>query len=109
MSKFVNKFRFSGELVDEEIKKQLILIIQKYLPGCKIYLFGSRAKGTYIGGADIDLALDFGNKIDWQILARIHDSIEATTVPVFVDLVDVYSVESNFLEAIKKEWIQWTN
>ena len=101
--------KFLNEWVDEKTKKELMLIIQRYLPGCKIYLFGSRAKGTYMGGADIDLALDAGHKIDWQTLRKINDEIESTTIPVFVDLIDIYSVENDFLEAIKKEWIQWTN
>ena len=39
-------------------KNELISIIHSYLPGCTIYLFGSRAIGKERPGSDIDLAVD---------------------------------------------------
>ena len=93
--------------VDKKTKNKLLKVIHKHLPGCRVYLFGSRAKKTSKEGADIDLALDVGKKIDWKILGDIKDKIEETTIPVFVDVVDVNVVDNKFLEHIKTEWIEW--
>ena len=93
--------------VDLKTKNKLLKIIHKYLPECRVYLFGSRAKKTSKEGADIDLALDIGKKINWKVLGDIKDEIEETTIPVFVDVIDVNSVDKKFLEHIKTEWIEW--
>ncbi|MBD3232003.1 hypothetical protein GF322_05100 [Candidatus Dependentiae bacterium] len=97
------------ENVKSDIKDTLLKIIYKYLPNCRVYLFGSRAKGTNKQGADIDLALNSGHKIDWKILCDIKEEVENTTIPVFVDLIDVNSIDNEFLEQIQKEWVEWTN
>ena len=41
-------------LTDEEILKKIVEIVSKYLPDCRIYLFGSRAKGTAKKNSDFD-------------------------------------------------------
>lgn len=87
----------------------LIHIIQKKLPGCRVYLFGSRARKTNLPGADIDLALDAGKPIDLSILLSIHGEIEETNVPLMVDLVDMHSASDLFKDVIKEEGILWTH
>jgi len=42
-----------------------------------------------------------------MILAAIQDDLEESTIPLFVDLADIHNVSSEFLEEIKKDWIQW--
>ena len=49
-------------LTDEEILKKIVEIVSKYLPNCRIYLFGSRAKGTARKNSDFDIAVDCGSK-----------------------------------------------
>lgn len=43
-------------------------------------LFGSRAKGGYRPGSDIDLALT-GTALDWRTLGRIEDAFDASSLP----------------------------
>jgi len=95
------------EKVKEEYKKKIIKIIRMDLPDCKIYLFGSRARGRHSEGADIDVALDNGSKIDYRIVWELHDLIESTTIPVFVDVVDLNSVDKEFREHVLSEAILW--
>lgn len=94
--------------IETKYKPMLIEIIQKKLPNCRIWLFGSRARKSNKPGADIDLALDAGQIIDIHKLFDIKDEIEETSMPLFVDLVDIRNVDSEFLNQIKKEWIEWT-
>ena len=49
--------------MEPHYKDELLVIIKKQLPNCKIWLFGSRARGTHKSGADVDLAIDAGRRI----------------------------------------------
>lgn len=51
----------------------------------KAVLYGSRAKGTYRHGSDIDLTL-FGEHLDLQVLAEIAVRLEDLPIPYQVDL-----------------------
>ena len=48
-------------------------------------LYGSRAKGTYRPGSDIDLTL-FGDALDLDTLGQIATRLEESPIPYQVDL-----------------------
>jgi predicted nucleotidyltransferase len=48
-------------------------------------LYGSRAKGNYRPGSDIDLTL-FGDQLDLRILGEIAARLEESPIPYQVDL-----------------------
>jgi len=48
-------------------------------------LYGSRAKGNYRPGSDIDLALQ-GGHLDQDVLARIEDALDELFLPQRFDL-----------------------
>jgi predicted nucleotidyltransferase len=52
----------------------------------KATLFGSRAKGTYRPGSDIDLALA-GHGLDWRTLGRIEDALDELLLPYNFSLI----------------------
>ena len=85
----------------------LIDLIRQKIPGCRIWLFGSRARKTHRSGSDFDLAIDAGRILQMREIFAIKEAIEETTLPVFVDIVDINNVSSDFLDHIKKEWIVW--
>ena len=94
----------------ERYKKILLKIINKQLPNCKIYLFGSRARTDYTQGSDIDLALDNnGEIIDFKIILNIYSKIEETSIPLTADLVDINNIDMSFKKAIEKERVLWKN
>ncbi|EKD23320.1 MAG: DNA polymerase, beta protein [uncultured bacterium] len=93
----------------ENYKNTLIDIIHNRVPNCKIYLFGSRARGTNQTGADIDLALDAKSVIDISIFYKIQDDIEETTIPLTIDLVDLFSASETLKNEVKKEGVLWKN
>jgi predicted nucleotidyltransferase len=51
----------------------------------KAVIYGSRAKGTYRPGSDIDLTL-FGDGLDLDILGRIATRLHESPIPYQVDL-----------------------
>lgn len=91
----------------EKYKKQLLECVYQILPNCKVYLFGSRARQTHDSGADIDLALDCGKPIERKKIFAIQEIIEETTIPLFVDLVDLHSAPEKLKNEIEKEGILW--
>ena len=95
--------------VEEKYKKILVKIVEKHLPECKIYLFGSRARKTNSPTSDIDLALDCGEAIELSILGKIDEEIEESPVPFTVDLVDLQTVGPEMKKQIEKEKILWSN
>lgn len=89
-------------------KIELLRIIHTYLPDCKVWLFGSRATGKQRSGSDIDLALDNGQKISWNIITKMLRDIDETTIPMAVDLVDMYTVTEDFKNEVYQKGILWT-
>lgn len=54
----------------------------------KAILFGSRAKGNYQQGSDIDLAI-YGDGLDIDTVSRLHAILEEESpMPYFFDILD---------------------
>ena len=49
-------------------------------------LFGSRAKGTYKRGSDIDLSL-VGKALDWRVVGKIYDALDDLLLPYRFSLI----------------------
>ena len=60
-------------------------ILQKHKKIDKAVIYGSRAKGNYRAGSDIDLTL-FGAELDYQDLMTINSEIFDSSIPYLVDL-----------------------
>lgn len=60
----------------------------------QVWLYGSRAKGSYQPGSDVDLAL-VGAAINRHIVTRIHTILEdESPVPYFFDVVNWNSLNN---------------
>ena len=69
-------------------------IFSKY-PGIKqAVLYGSRAKGKYHNGSDIDLSLKTGESFTFTDLLHISGDFDDSDLPYFVD-VSIYDKLSN--------------
>ena len=59
----------------------------------RVVIFGSRAKGNFRQGSDIDLAI-FGKDCSPGIAMDLHSKLnENTPIPYFVDVVDYNSLQ----------------
>jgi predicted nucleotidyltransferase len=69
-------------------------IFQKY-PGIKeVIIYGSRAKGNFRIGSDIDLSLKTGSNFTFTELLRIGSDFDDSDIPYFID-VSIYDKLSN--------------
>lgn len=54
----------------------------------KAVIFGSRAKGNYKPGSDVDIAI-YGEKIDFDVVSALHAMLEDEgPLPYYFDIVD---------------------
>lgn len=66
----------------------IINTIRKFPEINKAVIFGSRAKGNYKKGSDIDIAI-FGEKVTFDIVSGLHSKLEDEgPLPYFIDIID---------------------
>jgi uncharacterized protein len=102
------KWLFMGS-TDPKYKEAVLKAIAYHFPEAKVILFGSRARGTNLPGADIDIAIDTGSPIMPRDVTRIKATLENLPIPVEVDLVDLNLAPQELKDIIKREGIIWKN
>lgn len=73
----------------------------------KVYLFGSWARGEERISSDIDIALDGSDGIPLEILTRLREAMEESTIPYRVDVVDLAEAAKVLVTKVRKEGIVW--
>jgi len=71
-------------------------IFKKHKEIKTVYLFGSRATGNYKTGSDIDFAIM--NKVDNEIIYKLLDDFEESSLPYFVDVINYHLIENEYLK-----------
>src|SRR6056297_1991399 len=67
-----------------------------------VHLFGSRAKGTFHSGSDIDLAV-MNKDVPPKVMLQLQNEFSESSLPYFVDLVHYPEIESDaFREHIER-------
>ena len=80
-------------LTDRTIKT-INSIFQKYSGIEQVILYGSRAKGNYRNGSDIDMAFKTNETFTFTDLLRIGNDFDDSDIPYFAD-VSIYDKLSN--------------
>jgi predicted nucleotidyltransferase len=87
---------------------KLIRLLHALFPGVKVYLFGSRARGTHSEASDVDIALDAGSRLSFLEVAQAKNVVEGLNIPQTVDIVDLNRVPAEMRKTILEEGILWT-
>jgi len=90
--------------VPPEILKKIIKIISTTYPKAVILSYGSRVRGDFHSGSDLDLVVkDFGQEDGRaDVLKR---AFTESDIPFFVDVLELESLSQNFIKEIEKEYI----
>ena len=83
-----------------EIEQVIRELLHKYHAEYAL-LFGSYARGDMTSGSDIDLRIDKGSIRGFQLAGLLLDLEDSLGVPV--DLVPTTSLDSHFLDSIRKD------
>lgn len=70
----------------ESVIQQICAVFAKYPPVAKAVLYGSRAKGNYKTGSDIDLTLLGGEELTLRVLYKIMGELDDLLLPYMFDL-----------------------
>lgn len=71
-----------------EDMENIITTIQQFSEIEKAAIFGSRAKGNYKPGSDLDIAI-WGKDISFSTISRLHAILEEESpMPYYFDIVD---------------------
>ena len=90
-----------------QTKQKIIGLLLTLFPTAKIYLYGSRARGTQREFSDIDLAIDAGKSDKPLRLGEVRSILEATNIPYKIDLVDLNFASPALKNAILQEGVLW--
>lgn len=72
----------------------IISVIAKYPEIMEAVIFGSRAKGNFKNGSDIDIALK-GNNLDLQLISTISFCLnEETNLPYKFDVLNFQNIKN---------------
>lgn len=94
-------------LMPEELNKMRVLFQDYFgdLPDVKIYLFGSRAKGTQKPYSDIDIAIKTNAKDISRKISLFKEEWEKTKLPYKIDVSSWGEIFKPYLPQVRKEKI----
>ena len=72
-----------------------------------VYLFGSQASGRARATSDIDVAVETAVPLPPGVLATLRETLEESTIPCRVDVVDLAETDPDFAEHVRREGVLW--
>lgn len=93
--------------MNNEEKDLIIKLLTVLFPTAKIYLFGSRARGDFKPGSDMDLAIDIGKEMTIHEIARAKRILDDLYFTYMFDVVDMQKIPKEMKEIILREGILW--
>ena len=83
-------------------------ILERFVPGRPVFVFGSRANGKAKRRSDLDLAIGGDQPVTMRLLGDLAEAFDESDLPIEVDVVDVNEVSETFRKRIMSEWIELT-
>lgn len=88
------------------LQKKVLELCEAY--SCKVYLFGSRARGEGRRSSDFDIGIEgLDEKSFYRIKGDIEDWVEESPIPHTVDVVNFSQCEETFLQNARKGAKVW--
>lgn len=93
----------------ERVKREIIEIINRYLPGEKlVILFGSFARGRTDRLSDIDIAIFTGERLKSSLFVELQESLNQEVHTLRdVDLVDLADADGELIRRVLDEGVVW--
>ena len=73
----------------------------------EVWLFGSCARGNVFQHSDIDIAILPRDELAASFFADLAESIEESSIPYDVDVVDLRRAAPTLVEEVRREGIKW--
>jgi predicted nucleotidyltransferase len=88
----------------KEAQGLAVRLVRRYLPDptYRIFLFGSRAKGTARVASDIDIGIEGPSPVPYETLAVIRDALDDAPTLYTIDVVDFRRLPEKFREIARE-------
>jgi len=105
----VTAHRPSGTDRDTAALDQVEQVIRRALGARRtdVYLFGSWARGIQRPTSDIDVAIGASEPLPPGLLASLRETLEESTIPYRVDVVDLAEADPAFRERVQRDGRLW--
>jgi len=88
--------------LSEETLGKIQRTLERFPQVSRAVVYGSRAKGCYNPGSDIDIALE-GENLDLVVVAQLDEALDDLLLPYFFDITVLQQVENpDLLEHIQR-------
>ena len=77
-------------------------ILQKHVPTCEVWAFGSRVTGRVKPYSDLDLAVISDTPVGWQLIEDLKEDFSDSDLPWRVDVLDWASTHPEFQAIIAR-------
>jgi len=78
-------------------------ILQRWVPGLEVWVFGSRAKWTAKDNSDLDLCIVTSQPLSFEVMGHLQEVFSDSDLPYKVDVVDWSSVSKAFQAVIARD------
>ena len=93
--------------IQDAYRQKCLAVLQALFPDLQeVILFGSRARGRFTEGSDVDLAIDTGSEIENRWLAEARGVINEFRAVYQVDVVDFQAASDVLREMISNDAIE---
>jgi predicted nucleotidyltransferase len=89
----------------EELRRMVLAALGGH--DAAVWLFGSCARGDVRHTSDIDIGILPRDELPAGFFAALAEAIEESTIPYNVDIVDLRNIDPIWLDAIRREGVQW--
>ena len=80
-------------------------ILQQFIPGLPVWIFGSRIKNIAKSYSDLDLVIVADHKISLITYYKLKDAFEESNLPYKVDILDWHRIDHAFRQVIQQEHV----
>jgi len=93
--------------LEEKDRKIVDEILNKYLKGVEVRVFGSRITDNIKKYSDLDLAIVGKDKIDFKLMNKLIEEFEYSDLNIRVDLLDYKAISESFRKVIDENYEVW--
>lgn len=87
-----------------EVRDKIIRLVLAIVPEAKIYLYGSRARGTFRDNSDIDIAIDAQTTFR---VGEIKNILEGSAIPQKIDVTNLQLASQEFKAEVMRDAVPW--
>ncbi len=105
----MNEAKITRYGLGEEVIAKISDVFSRFPEISEVIIFGSRVKGNYAKGSDIDLALLSGDsKLSLSIVNKVSESLDELFLPYTFDLVIFNQIDNqDLLDHIKRVGVKF--